>query len=41
MPIAKQLGTVVKQAVASIPHADPRTAAALTVGDNTADEQEA
>lgn len=29
MPVAKQLGSVVKQAVASIPHADPKAITAL------------
>lgn len=39
MSVAKQLGSMVKQAVASIPHADPRAAAALTAGSETADDQ--
>lgn len=33
MSVAKQLGSMVRQAVASIPHADPKAAAALTAGE--------
>jgi hypothetical protein len=40
MPVAKQLGSMVRQAVASIPHADPKAAAALTAGTDPADEQQ-
>jgi hypothetical protein len=32
LPVARQLGVVVKQAVAAVPHADPRQATALTAG---------
>lgn len=39
MSVAKQLGSMVKQAVASIPHADPKAAAALTAGGDPVDEQ--
>jgi len=35
LPVARQLGVVVKQAVAAIPHADPRQAAALTAGSSS------
>lgn len=38
VPVAKQIGSMVKQAVNSIPHADPRSAAALTAGSD--DESE-
>ncbi|WP_280413444.1 hypothetical protein [Nocardia asiatica] len=34
MPVARQIGVVVKQAVAAIPHADVRQAGALTAGAN-------
>lgn len=37
MPVAKQLGSVVKQAVASIPHADPKAITALKGGDSDSD----
>jgi hypothetical protein len=30
VPVAKQLGSMVRQAVASVPHADPKAAATLT-----------
>lgn len=39
MSVAKQLGSMVKQAVASIPHADPKAVAALTAGSDPTDEQ--
>jgi hypothetical protein len=32
MPVAKQVGAMVKQAVASVPHADPKAVTALTAG---------
>jgi hypothetical protein len=32
LPVARQLGVVVRQAVAAVPHADPRQATALTAG---------
>lgn len=38
-PIARQLSVVLKQAVAAIPHADPRQAAALTAGTSSEGEQ--
>jgi len=41
MVVAKQLGSMVRQAVASIPHADPKTAASLTAGHDSTDEQAA
>ena len=37
VPIAKQLGVVVRQAVGSIPHADVKQASALTSGDHESD----
>jgi hypothetical protein len=39
VPVARQLGSMVRQAVAAVPHADPRAAAALTAGSESADEQ--
>lgn len=39
VPIAKQLGVVVKQAVSAIPHADVRQAAALTASTDDAVEE--
>jgi hypothetical protein len=41
IPVAKQLGTVVRQAIASIPHADPKAAASFTAGGQPADERDA
>lgn len=40
MAVAKQLGTVVRQAVASVPHADPKAAAALTPGSSAESDQD-
>jgi hypothetical protein len=37
VPIAKQLGVVVRQAVGSVPHADVKQAAALTSGETESD----
>jgi hypothetical protein len=37
-PVAKQLNSVVKQAIASIPHADTKAVAALTGGSDSTTE---
>lgn len=39
IPVAKQLGSIVRQAVASIPHADPKIAAALTASNDLPEDQ--